>query len=128
MNGNLLDTSVLIAVFDGGIEVDGPSAISVVTVGELRAGVELAKTPEERSARQLRLNRVSELFEPIPVGEAIALEYGKLLALARKTSRIQKATDLLIASTAAVTGRTLVTRDESQASLAREAGLSVKEV
>jgi predicted nucleic acid-binding protein len=68
---------------------------------------------------------VSELFEPIPVSESIALEYGHLLALARTTGPIQKATDLFIAATAASTGRRLLTRDRSQASLAEEAKIPV---
>lgn len=128
MSGNLLDTSVLIAVLDESTQLEDGSAISVVSVGELQAGVELAKTPAIRNARRSRLHHVSQAFEPIPIDEEVALEYGRLLALARKTGRIQKATDLFIAATAAITGRTLWTRDEAQASLASEAGIATHAV
>jgi predicted nucleic acid-binding protein len=121
----LLDTSVLIATPDEGDSLPDDLAISVVTVGELQAGVDLAKSADEKQARATRLRLVSELFEPIPVSESIALEYGHLLALARTTGRIQKATDLFIAATAASTGRRLLTRDRSQASLAEEAKIPV---
>ncbi len=125
MSLGLLDTSVLIAAQDEGESLPDDLAISVVTIGELQAGVELAKPAEEKQARASRLRLASELFDPIPVTEAIALEYGHLLALARRTGRVQKATDLLIAATAASTGRTLWTKDQSQASLAGEAKIPV---
>jgi predicted nucleic acid-binding protein len=122
----LLDTSVLIAGPDDGQSLPDDLAISVISVGELQAGVELAKSAEEKQARASRWRLVKEAFEPIPVDEAVALEYGRLLALARGSGRAQKATDLLIAATAAVTGRTLWTRDESQAALARAAKIPVR--
>lgn len=128
MSGNLLDTSVLIAVLDERTTLEDDSAISVVTVGELQAGVDLAKTREVRSARQARFRQVSQAFEPIPIDESIAMEYGRLLALARKSGRIQKATDLFIAATAEVTARTLWTRDQFQASLASEAGIATRAI
>ena len=126
MSGNLLDTSILIATLDAGVVFDTHSAISVVSVGELRAGVELAGSAEVRNARRIRLETVTEAFEPIGIGERTALEYGRLLALARRTGRVQKATDLLIAATAGESGRTLWTRDEAQASLAGEAKIPVR--
>src|ERR687888_210880 len=46
--------------------------------------------------------------------------------VARKEQRAEKATDLLIVATAAVHDRTLHTRDERQASLARAAGIPVR--
>ncbi len=125
MSGVLIDTSVLIASAENGLDLADDSAISVITVGELHAGVNLARSPEIRNARQARLRRIMGVFAPIPVDEPVAIEYGRLLAFARSTGRVQKATDLLIAATAATTGRTLWTRDESQASLGREAGLVV---
>ena len=105
---------------------DGHSAISVISIGELQAGVELAGTSEIRNARRRRLEMVEQAFVPVAVDEKVATEYGRLLALARKTGRVQKATDLLIAATAGVTGRTLWTRDEAQASLAEQATISVR--
>jgi len=105
---------------------DGHSAVSVISIGELEAGVELAKSAEIRNARRRRLDLLAQAFEPIVVDEDVAVEYGRLLAHARRTGRVQKATDLLIAATAGVTGRTLWTQDEAQASLAEEANVSTR--
>jgi hypothetical protein len=123
---SLLDTSIVIASGEAGaLESGGAAAISVITIGELHAGVRLADDPQVRSLRQARLNAVRARFEPIPVDETIAPEYGELLALARSQGRSTKATNLLILATAAATGRTLLTLDGSQASLARAAGIPV---
>jgi predicted nucleic acid-binding protein len=122
----LLDTSVVIASAHAlALEPDDTAAISVLTIGELNAGVRLATDPRARAMRQSRLEAVREAFEPLPVNETIALHYGELLASARSQGRSSKATDLLIIATASATGRTLLTRDEAQASLARVAGIVV---
>ncbi|MGH2854302.1 MAG: PIN domain-containing protein [Solirubrobacteraceae bacterium] len=125
MSGALLDTSVVIG------DLEAPAmpeamAISVITLGELRAGVRLAGDPAARAVRQARLNAVRDAFEPIPVDEAVAEHYGDVLAAARSAGRTTKATDLLIVATAAATGRTLLTLDAQQAALARAAGISVR--
>jgi toxin FitB len=117
----------------GGIEphqVDVPEtmAISVITLGELRAGVRLAGDPSARAARQRRLIAVRDAFEPIPVDEAVAEHYGDVLAAARSAGRTTKATDLLIIATAAATGRVLHTLDARQAALAQAAGIPVQSI
>lgn len=124
MNGVLIDTSVLVAARD---ESDLPpaAAISVITIGELTAGVRLARDETARRARQKQLDATRAAYSPVLVDEDVAESYGELLAHARATRRSDKATDLLIAATAAATGRVLYTLDERQASLARSAGLSV---
>ncbi len=122
----LLDTSVVIASASAlQLKSSDTAAISVLTIGELHAGVRLAKTSDVRAQRQARLAAVRAAFEPVPVDELIAERYGELLALARSERRATKATDLLILATAATSGRTLVTLDEAQAALARSAGLMV---
>ena len=123
----MLDTSVVI----GGVEqlqtaVPEAAAISVITLGELGAGVRLAGDPSVRAARQARFLAVREAFEPIPVDELIAEHYGEVLAAARSAGRTTKATDLLIIATAAATGRRLYTRDARQAALAQAAGIAVE--
>jgi predicted nucleic acid-binding protein len=128
LSGALLDTSVVI---DGYASLDADDvpetvAISVITLGELRAGVRLANDPSARAARQRRLNAVRSAFEPIPVDETIVEQYGDLLAAARSAGRTTKATDLLIIATAAATGRTLHTLDMRQASLAEAVGVAVR--
>ena len=117
MSGALLDTSVVIAG-EGSIDFPATSAISVVTLGELRAGVRLAGDPALRAARQARLAAVRDAYEPLPIDETVAERYGDVLAEARSARCITTATDLLIIATAAVTGRILYTLDERQARLA----------
>ena len=97
----------------------------MITLGELQAAVRLAHDPEIRTLRQARLNTIRSIFTPLPIDDQIALRYGDLLAVARSHRRSSKATDLLIIATASATGRTLLTLDEPQASLARAAEVAV---
>jgi toxin FitB len=123
----LLDTSVVIADPAAILLNPGDSAaISVITVGELHAGVRLANDPDVRALRQARLASVRETFQPVLVDEAVAERYGEILAAARANKRTSKATDLLIIATAAATGRALHTLDDAQAALARLAGVPVR--
>jgi toxin FitB len=124
----LLDTSVVIAGAEAvKLNRGDTGAISVITIGELRAGVLLAGDPDTHAIRQARLAAVRETFEPLPVDEPVAEHYGEILAAARAQKRTSKATDLLIIATAAATGRALVTLDDAQARLARLAGVPVRE-
>jgi predicted nucleic acid-binding protein len=124
LTGALLDTSVVIGGLEPlDIELPATMAISVITLGELRAGVRLAADPAARAARQTRFNAVHRTFEPIAVDEAVAEHYGDILAAARSAGRSSKATDLLIIATAAATGRVLLTLDKRQAALAQVAGI-----
>lgn len=99
--------------------VPEPVAISVVTIGELRAGVLRARDSSQRAQRTSRLDAIRSTFEPLPVDEHVATRYGELLAWARDRGRSEKATDLLIAATAAATDRGLYTLDRRQANLAK---------
>jgi predicted nucleic acid-binding protein len=123
----LLDTSVVIAGSAVKLNRGDTAAISVITIGELRAGVRLAGDPNTHAIRQARLAAVRETFEPLPVDEPVAEHYGEILAAARAQKRTSKATDLLIIATAAATGRALLTLDDAQAALARLAGVPVRE-
>lgn len=123
MNGSLLDTSVLTASDPhGALGLPESAAISVVSLGELHAGVELARSDEVGARRRRRLAAVRATFRPLPVDTEVARRYGELLATAHRGGRTEKASDLLILATARATGRRLVTRDERQARLARAAG------
>lgn len=126
MTGALLDTSILIAPDPTALSsLPASAAISVITLGELRAGVLLARDAAVESARSARLTAVQAAFAPLPVDQPVAEQYGDILAIARSQRRTVKASDLLIIATAAAHGRTLHTLDDSQASLARAAGLAV---
>ena len=126
MNGALIDTSVLVAGEPLADVLPEPVAISVITIGELRAAVLRARDRTQRDQRGLRLEAVRAAFEPLPVDEHVASKYGELLAWVRDRRRSAKATDLLIAATAAATDRRLYTLDRRQASLAKGAGLAVE--
>ncbi len=120
----LLDTSVVIAGSRVlAVRPEDTAAISVITLGELRAGIRLAVDAETQAVRQARLAAVRQTFEPIPVDESVAEQYGEILAAARAKRRTTKATDLLIIATAAATGRTLLTLDDTQRRLARAVGV-----
>jgi len=126
LSGVLLDTSVVIAGIDPG-DADGPTAaISVITLGELRAGVLLARDPTIRAERQARLAAIHSAFMPLCVDEPVTERYAEILAAARRQGRTTKATDLLIVATAAATGRVLWTRDLRQARLAQASGVAAR--
>jgi hypothetical protein len=126
LSAALLDTSVLIAADPVAATLPETAAISVVSLGELRAGVLLATAEQVRDLRRARFDAVRASFAPLPVDEPVAERYGDLLALARSQRRTEKATDLLIIATAAATGRTLYTLDDRQAELARAANVTVR--
>ena len=122
----LLDTSVLIAVDEEGqLDLPPSVAISVITLGELRAGVLRASRPDVRASRAARLAAVRRAFSALDVNADIADTYGAALAHARETRRAAKASDLLIIATAMATGRGLITGDRAQAALAGELGVAV---
>lgn len=126
MSGALLDTSVLIARDeDGEFDLPATAAISVVSLGELRAGVLLARGDAVERARAARLEAVRSVFVALPVDDQVADGYGTVLAAARGAKRTVKATDLLIVATALVTGRVLHTRDHAQAGVTELAGVTV---
>lgn len=124
MSGGLLDTSVVVAVDEAGtLELPETAAISVITIGELRAGVLIARDDRIGEGRRRRLAAVHQAFAALGVDEAVAEHYGHVLATARSQRRTAKATDLLIIATAAANGRVLYTLDGAQARLAEAAGV-----
>lgn len=125
MSGALLDTSVVIASRRRAEELPPSAAISVVTIGELHAGVLLARSEETAQLRRRRMHAIRAAFAPIPVDEEVAEHYGDVLAVARRLGRTAKATGVLIIATAAATSRTLHTLDAAQGGLARAAGVAV---
>ncbi|MEJ7876701.1 MAG: PIN domain-containing protein [Solirubrobacterales bacterium] len=126
MTRGLLDTSVLIAIDEAGSrEIPDSSGISVISLGELRAGVILARDETSRSLRENRLAFVRRTFELLPVDGHVAHHFGEALAWARSKRRLSKGSDLLIIATAAAGDLELVTLDSTQAAIARGVGVSV---
>ena len=109
----LLDTSVLI-----GPPISDPpaeSAVSIVTIAELRLGVLMAASAEERAPRLARLVAVESAYSPLPVDDGVARSYALIVASERERGRRPRALDALIAATAHARDLTLYTRDESLA-------------
>lgn len=107
----LLDTSVVVAA----LPLDGvEGAISVVTVAELRYGVERQPAEAELQVRLTRLAQVRRRYVPLPIDQAVAEAWGQLAAqcLARGRQPRRRATDLMIAATAQAHGLTLLSLDE----------------
>jgi len=109
----MVDTSVLI---DPPPEKALPEEASVaaITLAELVAGVHATRDPNERAARQDRLQRVQATLEALPFDAAAARAYGRVFAAitagGRKV-RGKRAIDLLIAATALSAGLPLYTRN-----------------
>jgi predicted nucleic acid-binding protein len=110
--GVLIDTSVLAGARGVGELTEG-WAVSVVTVGELEAGVLIASDKTTRARRVALLAAVLAEAPSLPVDRQIAARYGELRASAGR----RPSNDLWIAATALAHDFTLVTADEHQASL-----------
>jgi tRNA(fMet)-specific endonuclease VapC len=114
----ILDTTVLVTAERGSVgleellEDDDDVAIAAITAAELLAGVELA----DATRRQAREAFVGDVLATIPVEDydlAVARAHGRLLAHVRRTGKPRGAHDLIVAATAAATGRTVVSSDAS---------------
>ncbi|HVX45096.1 MAG TPA: PIN domain-containing protein [Mycobacteriales bacterium] len=112
----ILDTGVLVASersaagLSSVIEPDDDLTIAAVTVAELRTGIELA-TSRHRSRRTEFLVSVLEILPIEGYDLAVAEAHGRLLAHVHRSGETRGAHDLIIAATAAATGRTIVTSD-----------------
>jgi predicted nucleic acid-binding protein len=110
----LLDTSVVIAYSEEGIEVFDPDiegAISIVTLCELHHGV-LAATEEDRPIRLRGFDWVRHNLEMLPAGDRVAPWYGQLMDEARRATGVKpEFADALIAATAMAYGLPVLTRD-----------------
>jgi len=107
----LIDTSVLVGALAP--PLDEPWVVSVVSVGELEAGVLLASDSAARAQRLRRLTAVLAETVIVPIERAVAARYGEL----RATTARQPTNDLWIAATALAHDYTLVTADARLASL-----------
>lgn len=109
----LLDTSIFVALEQhrplGTLPDD--SAVSVMTVAELRLGVLMTDDPADRARRLATVTDVEREFEVIQVDVRVAGEFSRLVAEARRAGRRPATTDALIAATAAAHGLTIYTQD-----------------
>jgi predicted nucleic acid-binding protein len=116
--GGLADTSVFIAHESGRpLRVDllpDRLAVSVITVGELRAGVLAAADLATRDRRLATLTAVMAL-EPVPVDEDVAAAWAHLRVALRDAGRSMGVNDSWIAATAIALDVPLVTQDDDHA-------------
>jgi predicted nucleic acid-binding protein len=111
----LADTSVFIARESGRrLDVDAlpdELAVSIITIGELRAGVLVAETVEARDRRLGTLTAALQL-DPVPVDEGVATQWARLRVLLRDAQQRMPVNDSWIAATAMALGVRVVTQDD----------------
>ena len=111
----ILDTSIFIAT-EPGRPLDGESlpdlaAISVVTLAELELGVHLAASEASREARLRTLRSAQLAYVALPVDQAVASAFSRLVAAARRAGRRPRVQDTWIAATALVQDAPVYTQD-----------------
>jgi hypothetical protein len=109
----VLDTSTLILLTrlqDASLLPEEP-LITAVTLAELSVGPLVAKTDDERAARQSQVQQAESDFEPLPFDVPAARAFGRVALALRKTGRAVKprAYDVMIAATALANGLPLYT-------------------
>lgn len=103
-SAGLLDTSVVIALARGldPHHLPDESFISTITLAELSLGPLVARTLEERMARQLVLQQAEADFTALPFSAEAARRYGQIAGALRASGRTGRARafDTLIAAIA----------------------------
>lgn len=110
----LLDTSVFIAVesrrsLDSDL-LPEESAVSAITIGELRSGVLMAADDQTRSRRLDTLSAAQRL-SPIPVDDRVAAAWALLRQRLKAAGQKMEINDSWIAATAIAYGWPVVTQD-----------------
>lgn len=115
MSDGLADTTVFIARESGRpLRADAlPDrlAISVITIGELRAGV-LAAVDLETRDRRLTTLAAAQALEPVPIDERVAEAWARLRVTLRDLGLRMPVNDSWIAATAISLGVPVVTQDD----------------
>jgi predicted nucleic acid-binding protein len=127
----LLDTSVLIAA-EGGRSLrsealPGSAAISIITVGELRAGILAAPDIYSRDRRLYTLERIAGTTI-LPVDQRVAQTWAGMRAYLATSGKKVGGNDLWIAATAAAAEIPVVTQDRDFYALSSVNGLTVIQV
>jgi len=112
----LLDTTVLIDLERAGHDLESilldedDVAVSAVTVAELEVGIHLA-SEEHVDDRRESVRAVVDSVVVLPYDIEVAHGHAVLLAHSRKTGRPRGRHDLIVAATALVSGRTIISAD-----------------
>lgn len=114
MTRGLADTTVFIAR-ESGRPLDESAlpeelAISVITIGELRAGV-LAATDLRSRERRLSTLTAALALDPLPVDDNVAEAWARLRLLLRDAGQRMPVNDSWIAATAMAHGVPVITQD-----------------
>lgn len=104
----VLDTSTVIMlsrIVDANSLPEQP-VITAVTLAELSVGPLVAKTDEERAARQAHVQQAESDFDPLPFDAPAARAFGRVAASLRRAGRkpTARAYDAMIAATAISNG------------------------
>lgn len=120
MTRGLADTTVFIARESGralrASSLPDELAVSIVTVGELRAGVLSADDVKIRDRRLATLTAAMAL-DPVPIDDDVAEQWARLRLLLRDTGQRMPVNDSWIAATAMALDVPLVTQDDDHVEL-----------
>ena len=115
MSDALADTSVFVAHESGrslrAEALPDRLAVSVITIGELRAGVLAARDLETRDRRLATLTAALAL-DPVPIDEEVASAWARLRVTLRDLGLAMPVNDSWIAATAIALGVPVVTQDD----------------
>ena len=115
MSDALADTSVFVAHESGRAlraeALPDRLAVSVITIGELRAGVLAARDLETRDRRLATLTAALAL-DPVPIDEEVASAWARLRVTLRDLGLAMPINDSWIAATAIAMGVPVVTQDD----------------
>jgi predicted nucleic acid-binding protein len=116
----LADTTVFIAR-ESGRPLDHRAlpdeiAVSVITIGELRAGV-LAAVDVETRGRRLETLTEALALQPLPVDDGVAESWARLRVLLRDSNQRMPVNDSWIAATSMSLGVPVVTQDDGYAAI-----------
>ena len=118
MTVGIADTSVFIARESGrALDVSAlpdDLGVSIITIGELRAGV-LAAVDLETRDRRLATFSAAQALDPIPIDEPVADAWARLRILLRDSGQRMPVNDSWIAATAISLGVAIVTQDDDYA-------------
>ena len=120
MTLGIADTSVFIAdESNRPLDADAMPdriGVSIITIGELRAGVLAATDLETRDRRLLTMTRALS-FDPLPVDDRVAETWARLRIQLRDTNQRMPVNDSWIAATALAHQAAVVTQDSDYVDL-----------
>ena len=113
VRAGILDTStvILLSRLEHAHVLPDEPFITAVTLAELSVGPLVARSDEERSARQAHLQQAEADFDPLPFDVDAARAFGRVAASLRRRGRktSARAYDAMIAATAIAAGLPLYT-------------------